>query len=427
MSVRWLVVDYGTAATVALVCGADGVVAPVRVDGREELPSAVLVNAAGYVTGADAVRRARIDSDWFRPAPKLELGRSPTAVSDAAQTLRRIAGDARPERVVLTVPASWPESRRQALADAAVAAGLPSPSLVARPVAAAAYCTLLPGREVPDGGAVLVYHLGAGGFEAAVVVRAGDAFEVVAADTNPTGGLVLDRLAADRFREALGEPAHDRRGWMLLLDNAREAREALSRQETLEPLNAGAGLLTRGELEAALRPALAATVVTARSALAAAGLGDGVPWLLTGRAAATPLVARLIGGEPLVLRHPRFAVTAGALLLAGGEPAGLAELTLDEQRTYAVGGGHVTTTWRATASTIEELRRRYRLSLPDHAEHPGDRWSRRRDERGLRHFHDVTLFPAAEPGAAGLGPAWRIPDHLPTVVREDTAVLPGPN
>jgi len=242
---------------------------------------------------------------------------------------------------------------------------------------------------------------------------------------------------------------------MLLLDNAREAREALSRQETLEPLRAEAGLLTRAELEAALHPALAATVATARSALAAAALAaaalagaapdgagpdgagpngagpaeagpDGaVPWVLAGRAAATPLVARLVGGDPLVLRHPRYAVVAGAALLAGAQPADLGGMPLDEQRTYAVGGGHVSSVWRATAAPIEELRRVYRVSLADHDERPDGRWSRRRDEAGLRHFHDVSLFDAADPAAAGLAATRPIPDHLPTIVREDTAVLPA--
>jgi hypothetical protein len=297
---------------------------------------------------------------------------------------------------------------------------MPPPALVPRPIAAAAYCTRLPGHALPDGGAALVYHLGAGGFEATAVRRAGDGFEILATEPHPTGGLLLDELTAQRFEAALSPPGERRRS--LLLDNARDAREALSRQDSIEALRSDAEPLTRAALEEALLPALAATVATAREVLAAAGLRE-VPWWLTGRASATPLVARLIGAAPLLLRHPRHAIVAGALYLDHPpDPAAL--YALDERRTYAVGGGHTTTTWHATPATAQELRQRYAETLPDHAESPPGRWTHERRDGGLRHFHHVTLFPATDPQAAGLGAEWRIPDHLRTVIRDDRAILP---
>ncbi|WP_433062628.1 hypothetical protein [Dactylosporangium sp. CS-033363] len=350
-----LAVDYGTAFTFALRRNADGTLEPVWFDGREELPSAVYENPDGtYTTGEDAVRRARIDPWRYHATPK----QAPATIGQrfVTATLRRVAEAAPADRLVLTVPASWPNPRRRALADAAVAAGMPAPALLPRAVAAAAYCSRLPGREIPDGGTALVFHLGAGGGEATAVRRRDTTFEVLATEPFPLGDENLGVAAA---RSMLGD-----------------AREG----------------------------------------------GPGTPWFLTGRGSAEPAIARLIGGDPLVLRHPRHAVVAGALLI--DEPA-LGTLLLGTRRTYAVGGGHITTTWRAVEATQEQLRQLYRTSLPHHTEAPPARWSHERRDGGFRRFHHVTLFPADDPEAAGLPAGRSIPDHLHTVIRDDDATLPN--
>ncbi|WP_432968532.1 Hsp70 family protein [Dactylosporangium sp. CA-233914] len=439
MAASLLAVDYGTAYTVALRRHPGGIVEPVRIDGEEGLPSAVFVKHGDLITGREAVRCARIDPVMFHPAPKLDLGRDDRGehpVRLAAATLRRIAGAAPADRAVLTTPATWPPARRRRLAEAAAAAGLPAAGLVPRPVAAATYCARL--RPVAEGGAVLVHHLGAGGFEATALRLGEGAFEVLAAVAHPAGGRLLDEMTAHRFATALspfepGSGPPSARHRLGLLDNARDAREALSRQEYLEPLRPGAEGLTRAALEEVLRPVLAATVATGREALAQAGIGgEPVAWFLTGAASATPLLPRLVREqarvEPLVLRHPRHAVAAGALWSAAGdEPPrdGPDLLLLDTRRTYAAGGGHVTSSWHATSAPVEQLRQWYHHSLPGHAEAPAGRWSHERLDGGFRHFHHVSLFPAGDPAAAGLGPSWRVPDHLLTVIRDDTAILPA--
>jgi molecular chaperone DnaK (HSP70) len=135
-----VVIDYGTASTVAMLQQPDGAVRPVAVDGTPLLPSAVCLGRDGnLVTGRDAMRNAPFDSRQFAVYPKrhlddelLSLGGPTVAVSAlVGATLGRIRHEAvrmlgtPVDRVALTVPANWAEPRRRVLRDAALAAACP--------------------------------------------------------------------------------------------------------------------------------------------------------------------------------------------------------------------------------------------------------------------------------------------------------------
>jgi molecular chaperone DnaK (HSP70) len=322
------------------------------------VPSAVFVTADGRLeAGEQAISRGRLDPGRLVADPKRWLLASPVRRADAAvvpigehtvavadlvaATLRRVHDEAARilgesvDRVVLTVPASWRGRRRRLLGEAALAAGLPEPAFLPRPLAAATYFTELLGHPVEPGRSVLTYHLGAGSVEAAVLRRTGEGFEVLDARLHAIGGTDLDGLVANRFWRALvpiapdewrDRMAHprpeDARLVLDWLDNARTAREALSRQDQVPSLWDDSEPLTRTSFEAAARRLIAITVMVARDAMRAAGLHDDelAGWFLTGGVTATPLVAavlqRATGRVPVVLRQPRFAVAAGAMRIA---------------------------------------------------------------------------------------------------------------
>ncbi|WP_327010304.1 hypothetical protein OHA72_25460 [Dactylosporangium sp. NBC_01737] len=95
----------------------------------------------------------------------------------------------------------------------------------------------------------------------------------------------------------------------------------------------------------------------------------------------------------------------------------------DTLRTYAATGGHITTTWFATAAAVEEVSAWYGQRLPDHERKAGGDWTRVEIADGLRHFHAVTVHPPEAP-AAGPRPSQPPPPGTRTVVRDDTGTFP---
>ncbi|MEV0568410.1 Hsp70 family protein [Dactylosporangium sp. NPDC050588] len=146
---------------------------------------------------------------------------------------------------------------------------------VTEPVAAAT--NFAAGTRVEAGQAVVVYDLGAGTFDVSVVRRTGSAFEALAyRGLDDLGGLDLDALVvahaagtvtdgeASAWR-GVTEPgdADGRRQHRALWDDARETKEALSRQPSagfhVTALRRDV-LVTRDEFERAAGPLLQRTV-----------------------------------------------------------------------------------------------------------------------------------------------------------------------
>ncbi|MET7401381.1 Hsp70 family protein [Dactylosporangium sp. NPDC005572] len=343
-------VDFGTSNTAAVLRWPDGTTKPLLFDGSELLPSAVCRAADGdLLAGRDAVRAARSDPSAFEPHPKRCIddgtvvlgGRELPVRSLVAAVLRRaveeagrVAGE-QPAEVVLTCPAHWGPRRRAVLVDAAVEADAHRVRIVAEPVAAAhAY-----GR-LPEGGTLLVYDLGAGTFDASVVRRTGPGrdYEVLAqAGLDDAGGLEVDaaivaylgtvyaaRDAATWRRLTHPVTAEDRTAARQLWDDARAAKEALSRTATTVvhvPLFGDDAPLGREQLDQLAGPIVDRTVHQTRAVLREAGVAPDAlsAVLLVGGASRLPLVAavlhRRLGVAPTSVERPELLVAEGSTLV----------------------------------------------------------------------------------------------------------------
>jgi hypothetical protein len=357
-------VDFGTSNTVAVVRWPDGRSRPLLFDGSPLLPSAVYVEPNGaIIVGRDAVHSARLEPARFEPNPKRRIDDGTVLLGDRglpvneliAAVLRRVrdewartvGGNVAPE-VSLTFPASWGATRRLAVADAAAAAGLGRVRLVPEPVAAAAYFTQVLGRDVPVGSVVVVHDFGAGTFDASVVARTAGGFEVLAVDgRDDIGGVDVDAAIvahigticqpqAPEAWQRLMSPTtvEDRRHRRMLWDDARVAKERLSRQPasdlTIPLLNIDVHL-TREELERLSQPLLDQTVRVTQGVMRWAQLSEGTiaGVFLVGGSSRMPLVAtllhRALGAAPVAIEQPELVVAEGSMLTGSTAiPAGAA-------------------------------------------------------------------------------------------------------
>jgi hypothetical protein len=347
-------VDYGTSNVVAVLRRPDGRSQPLLFDGVPLLPAAVYAAPDGQlVTGVEAQRNARVEPARYEPNPKRRIDDGEIFLGDrawplvevVAATLGRVAAEAaralgRPVgpglELTMTCPVEWASARRAVLVEAARRAGLPPPTLVAEPVAAATYMATVLGRQVPPGRALVVYDLGAGTFDACVVRRTPTGFEPLASrGLDDFGGVDLDALVVRRVLDAvarsapeaarrLGDPAEaeDRRRFRALSDDARAAKETLSRQPQATlfvPVAERDVPVSRAEFEGLARPALEQTVrvVLATVAQARVAPADIVGVFLVGGSSRVPLVTQLLhqvtGTMPVTIEQPELVVAEGAL------------------------------------------------------------------------------------------------------------------
>jgi hypothetical protein len=347
-------IDFGTSHTIAMIGDADRNGRALLFEGSPLLPSAVFAADGELVAGRFALQQGRRTPASLEPHPKrridadsILLGEREVDLIDAiAAVLTRVRAEA--TRVAgalasatITVPATWGPTRRQVVAEAAERAGLGAVRLVPEPVAAAAYFVRVLGHRLEEGGAVVVYDLGAGTFDATVVARRGDGFAVLAQDgRDDLGGLDIDAAIADHLRPQSTEPGPDgprgpgamidQRGYQALLEEIRLAKESLStynRAEFADPLSGADMHLTRSELEDLARPLLAQTVKVTGAVIAAAGLAPeqtaGV--FLVGGASRMPLAVTMLhqalGLAPTAIEQPELIVAEGSLIAEPGRDA----------------------------------------------------------------------------------------------------------
>ncbi|MBO3738741.1 Hsp70 family protein [Actinoplanes flavus] len=348
-----LSIDFGTSNTAAAYRRGDGPPTAVRLsDSAEQMPSAVLATPQGIQVGTTAVRSARLHPDGFERSPKRLIGqdavllggRDIPVVTLVAAVLRvvatraaRVAGDDRPDTVLLTHPQDWAEPRRQVLRAAAVEAGFPDEilRLVPEPVAAVAhYAHTTP---LPAGSTVAVFDFGGGTCDVALLRADGDtsAMRVLAsAGADPLGGDVFDHLLltavlarlADRDRGDLARAVRDpanARALQALRNDVREAKHELSEHEYAGiPVVAADAeeivTITADEFDEMVAPQVRrATELTAQT-LAQAGLtaGELHALYLTGGSSHLRAVQRdltaLLGRPPATLEDPKLVVALGA-------------------------------------------------------------------------------------------------------------------
>jgi molecular chaperone DnaK (HSP70) len=276
-------------------------------------------------------------SDEHQEVVRIVIGdRQYTAPEVSAQILRELKARAEARlgdtvsQAVITVPAYFNDSQRQATRDAGRIAGLDVLRIVNEPTAAC----LAYGLDQRRDGVMAVYDLGGGTFDISILKLREGIFEVQSTngDTH-LGGDDMDQLLSDQLLADLraAHPDVDAANPTLrerLREAAESAKRALTDAETTEvrvPLPNGdfSRTLTRPEFEALIEPVVARTLAPCRQALTDAGLtpADIDEVVLVGGSTRVPLVRQrveeLFGQRPHCELNPDEVVALGAGVQAG--------------------------------------------------------------------------------------------------------------
>ena len=354
MSEPVLVVDFGTStSSAALVVGDSVRLVKEPASGSWCWPSSVCLDGENLLVGTAAERLRRVDPLVYRAEFKRDLGdpvpivlggksfRPEDLVTEFIVALRQQAQrlcDQQLHRLVLTVPASYAvaDTRRDLMIDAGTAAGFAEVELLTEPVAAA--FAPVAGAPIRPGGLVLVYDLGGGTFDAALVRTGEDGqYEVLGhGSLEDVGGRDIDAVLFAHVRELGGDTlaaqldtvvedgprrlaAHRMR--TELADFVRQVKHQLSDAPTARDFFSPAllpVLVDRAELTTMVSPPLRRTVRCCAEVLASAGVepGELTAALLVGGSTQMPVVAETVAAElgvPLrSAEDPSTAVVHGA-------------------------------------------------------------------------------------------------------------------
>jgi len=241
------------------------------------------------------------------------------------------------ERAVITVPAYFNDSQRQATRDAGRIAGITVERIINEPTAAAlAYGLSEKGAET-----VAVYDLGGGTFDISVLRLTEGVFEVVATngDTHLGGDdfdrLLIDKLAGE-FEEEFGiDLRNDRMALQRLKEASERAKHELSTAEITEinlpfisaDVEGGARHLNRTiereEYEQWIMPLVENTLKPCQQCLDDAGMqaNEVQEVLLVGGQTRMPIIQEKVTGffgrEPNRRENPDEVVAQGAAIQAG--------------------------------------------------------------------------------------------------------------
>ncbi|KPX51434.1 Chaperone protein HscA -like protein [Pseudomonas amygdali pv. hibisci] len=239
---------------------------------------------------------------------------------------------------VITVPAYFDDSQRQATKDAARLAGLNVLRLLNEPTAAAvAY-----GLDQKAEGVVAIYDLGGGTFDISILRLTGGVFEVLATGGDTAlGGDDFDHAIANWIVTDAGLSADiDPSAQRSLLQAACSAKEALTDAESVEVAYGDwRGTLTREALNTLIEPMVARSLKACRRAVRDTGieLEEVEAVVMVGGSTRVPrvreAVAELFGRQPLTQIDPDQVVAIGAAIqadtLAGNKRDGGELLLLD--------------------------------------------------------------------------------------------------
>ncbi len=230
------------------------------------------------------------------------------------------------EQVIITVPAYFNDSQRQATRDAGRLAGLDVVRLLNEPTAAA----LAYGLDKKKQGHIAVYDLGGGTFDISILHLHEGIFEVLSTSGDTRlGGDDMDRLVVDVLLEDVPDSARtDPDVLQAALSAAEQAKRLLSEQdETVVQFEALGRTyqrrLNRQQLEHLVRPIVERTLDPCRQALSDAGLSnkDLDDVVLVGGATRMPLVRAIVREffcrQPHTELDPDQIVALGAAVQAG--------------------------------------------------------------------------------------------------------------
>ena len=354
-------IDLGTTnSCVAVIEGGKPVVIP-NSEGARTTPSVVAFSKTGErMVGQVAKRQAITNPDRTVSSIKREMGsdykvniddKSFTPQEISAMILQKLKADAEAylgepvTSAVITVPAYFTDSQRQATKDAGKIAGLDVKRIINEPTAAALSYGIDKGQEQK----IMVYDLGGGTFDVSIIEMGDGVQEVLAtAGNNRLGGDDFDKRVMDwmtsEFKKENGiDLSGDKMAMQRLKEAAEKAKIELSgmtsTQINLPFITADATgpkhldmNLTRAKFDELTADLVEKTVGPVKQALSDAGLSfnDISKILMVGGSSRMPsvqeAVKKLSGKEPFKGINPDECVAIGASLQAGvlgGEVEGL--------------------------------------------------------------------------------------------------------
>jgi molecular chaperone DnaK len=345
-------IDLGTTnSCVAVMEGGEAVVIP-NAEGNRTTPSVVGFKKDGErIVGEAAKRQAITNPDRTVISIKRHMGTNYKVKIDdkeytpqeiSAMILSKLKADAEAylgtevTQAVITVPAYFNDSQRQATKDAGKIAGLEVLRIVNEPTAAA----LAYGLDKEEDQTILVYDLGGGTFDVSILELGDGFFEVKATSgNNHLGGddfdqVIIDYLVSEFKKEHGVDLSKDNAAVQRLKDAAEKAKKelssVLSTTISLPFITVVDGVpqhlemnLTRAKFEELSAHLVEKTMGPTRQALQDAGLtpSDIDKVVLVGGSTRIPAVQeavkKLIGKEPHKGVNPDEVVALGAAVQAG--------------------------------------------------------------------------------------------------------------
>jgi len=345
-------IDLGTTnSCVAVMEGGEPVVI-ANAEGARTTPSVVAFTKDGErLVGQVAKRQAITNPERTIISIKRDMGtdrrvdidgKKLTPQEISAMILQKLKADAESylgetvTQAVITVPAYFSDSQRQATKDAGKVAGLEVLRIINEPTAAA----LAYGMDKDNEQKIMVYDLGGGTFDVSIMEIGDGVFEVLATSgNNRLGGDDFDdriiKYLVDEFKKDTGvDLSADKMAMQRLKEAAEKAKIELSGVTTsninLPFITADATgpkhldvTLTRSKFDELTADLVEATITPVKNALSDAGLSPSEihKVLLVGGSSRIPAVQeavkKLIGSEPHKGINPDECVAMGAAIQGG--------------------------------------------------------------------------------------------------------------
>lgn len=345
-------IDLGTTNSVVAVMEGGEPTVITNTEGSRLTPSVVGFSKTGErLVGQLAKRQAVSNPDHTFSSIKRHMGTDYTVAVDdkkytpqeiSAMILQKLKGDAeaylgeKVTQAVITVPAYFNDSQRQATKDAGTIAGLEVLRIINEPTAA----SLAYGMDKGEEHTILVFDLGGGTFDVSILELGDGVFEVKATNgNNRLGGDDFDTKVMawmiEAFKKETGiDLANDKMAAQRLIEAAEKAKielsTVLSTNINLPFITADASgpkhldlTLTRAKFDELTADLVESTMGPTRQAMKDAGLNpsDIDKVILVGGSSRIPAVQEAIkknlGKEPHRGVNPDECVAIGAAIQAG--------------------------------------------------------------------------------------------------------------
>ena len=344
-------IDLGTTNSCAAVLEAGAPKVIPNPEGGRTTPSVVAFKKGERIVGEAAKRQALTNPNTCSSIKRLMGSSKKVELEDKKYTPEEISAmilsyikdyaesylGEKVEKAVITVPAYFNDSQRQATKNAGKIAGLEVERIINEPTAAA----LSYGLEKEEGQTILVYDLGGGTFDVSILELGDGVFEVKATNgNNKLGGddfdqRIIDYIVEEFEKENNVDLTEDKMAMQRLKEAAEQAKKNLSgtlsttisapfiaKGEDGEPLHVDM-TLTRAKFEDLISDLVESTLDPVKKALKDAKMTkkDIDKVVLVGGSTRVPLVYETItkelGKEPSREVNPDEVVAMGAAIQGG--------------------------------------------------------------------------------------------------------------